>query len=280
VQTLGQRSRPKVLSLGLSLILTGIFSASCIRKQVRTKVTEEDVLRANQASQDGDVSFGRKDYYAALIKYLEAVRLNPNNGNMFNRLGIIYSQLKLYEEARGAFQRAIELNPKSFYAINNLGSVYFAQRNLKKAEKYFRKALSLKGDEASFHMNLGSIYLEKKKADKAMAEWRKALALDPDILSKNNAIVPAGGNSNATMEREYFTARLYALSGNAEAAIESLKRAIANGFSDVEAIEKQHDLDPIRQDAHFEEFMKDVSLLIKLRSKVGLPADTSGPPAK
>jgi len=276
VRKLGQHAQKQILSIGLIIVLTGVFSVACAgRKVVRVTVTEQDVLRANEASQEGDLAFGRKDYYAALIKYLEAVRLNPNNDNMYNRLGIIYSQLKLYEDARQAFEHALALKPKFAYAVNNLGSVYFAQGNLKKAEKFFKKAIHLKTDEASFHMNLGSIYLERQKIDDAMVEFRKSLALDPDILSKNSAVIlPGSGSSESPMKRFYFLARLYASAGNVEPAIENLKQAISNGFSDVEAIEKQHDFDSIRQDERFVKFMQEIALLIRLRSNVGLPANT------
>ena len=70
-------------------------------------------------------------------------------------------------------------------------------------------------------------------------------------------------------------ARLFAASGNAESAIENLKLAITHGFTDVEAINKEHDFDPIRKDESFIEFMKNVALLIKLQQKVGLPANES-----
>ncbi len=39
-----------------------------------------------------------------------------------------------------------------------------------------------------------------------------------------------------------------------------------DGFSDFEAIEKQADFDPIRKDERFIEFMKNIELLVKLRS--------------
>jgi tetratricopeptide (TPR) repeat protein len=274
------RPQYRTFSAVLVFILACALSSACIQKVVRVPVTPEDILRANEAAQEGDIAFSRKDYYAALIKYLEAVRLNPNNDNMFNRLGIIYSQLKFYEEAKGAFERARGLNPKSAYAANNLGSVYFAQRDLKKAEKYFRKAISLKGNEASFHMNLGSIYLERKKADKAMAEWRKGLALDPDVLSKGSTVILSGGGSSTPRERYYFLARLFASTGNVESAIENLKLAIANGFTSIEDVQKEHDFDMVRRDDRFMEFMKEASLLIRLHSKVGLPSDASVPAPK
>ncbi len=273
---MGKHPLTQILTIGLAVILIGMLLAACAgHKVVRVTVTEQDVLRANEASQEGDVAFGRKDYYAALIKYLEAVRLNPNNDNMYNRLGIMYSQLKLYEDARQAFEHAIALKPKFAYAVNNLGSVYFAQGNFKKAEKFFKKAIRLKGNEASFHMNLGSIYLERQKIDDAMVEFRKSLALDPDILSKSSAVIlTGGGSSDSPMKKYYFMARLYASAGNVEPAIENLKQAISNGFSDVEAIEKQQDFDLIRQDERFVKFMKEIALLIRLRSNVGLPANT------
>jgi tetratricopeptide (TPR) repeat protein len=267
------RQRQILLAI-LLFMLACTFSASCRSKIVRVPVPEEDVIKANQIAQEGDIAFGSKDYYAALIKYLEAARLNPYNEYLLNRLGLAYSQLKFFNEAGEAFRRAIDLNPKFPYAFNNLGSVYFAQQNLGEAEKYFKTSIHLKGDEASFYMNLGSLYLERKKPQKAMAAWRKALTIDPYIFSKSSAVSLASGGRSSPMEKSYFVARLYASEGNVEFAINSLKLAFTQGFSDIEAIDTQPDFNPIRKDARFIEFMKNLSLLIKLRSKVGLQGDT------
>jgi tetratricopeptide (TPR) repeat protein len=251
------------------ILLAGCILLSGCRKDIRVNVTPEDIAKANAASQEGDIAFSKKDFYAALIKYLDSTRLNPNNEYVQNRLGIAYSQLKYYDEASTAFFRSIALNPKYPYSYNNLGSVYFAQKNLKKAEKYFKKALSLKGDEASFHMNMGSLYLEKKQPDKAMAEWRKGLAIDPNVL-KNSAISLIGASSS-TAERRYFMARLMASAGEVEMAIDGLKQAIMEGFDDIHLIQKEPDFDRIRDDKRFVEFMENAAVLIKLRAKVGLP---------
>ncbi len=255
-----------ILWICLLVVLSSICSSGCARRVIRVPVSDEDLLKANQASREGDVAFNRKDYYAALIKYLEANRLNPNSEYISNRLGITYSQLQYYEYAAAAFQRSIDLNPKYAYSVNNLGSVRFAQKDLKKAEKHFKKAIKLKADEASFHMNLGALYFERKKYEKAMTEWQKGLALDPDILIKSDAIsLSIAGGTDSLMERSYFMARLYASAGNVLKAIESLQQALLDGFSDIEAIQKQPDFDPIRQDERFIEFMKDAPLLIKPR---------------
>jgi len=219
-------------------------------------------LRANEATQTADAAFARKDFYAALIKYLEASRLNPNSEYIQNKLGIAYSQLKYYSDAETAFQRSFELNPKYPYSMNNLGSVYFATNDLKRAEKYFRKAISLNSNVASFHLNLGAVYFERKKTDKAMAEWRKALAIDPEIMSKPEGVsLQAGGTHGSPMEKAYFKARIFAAMGDVDNALRSLQEALNAGFTNIEAIRREHDFDPIREDQRFLAFMKTASLL-------------------
>jgi len=282
---LAQKGSPGVRTSGLcfrkqaifQLILAVIFFAGCAHKTVRVAVSDADIKKANEVSQEGDLAFSRKDYYAALIKYLEAARLNPNNENILNRMGIAYAQLKLYDEANKAFQVALDLNPKFSFAYNNLGSVAFLQRNLGRAERCFRRAVSLKSDEASFHVNLGSLYLEKKKPRQAMAEWARAMALDPEALTKSSAVSLTGSGSVTPAERMYYIARFYASTGNTEGAIENLKLAFNGGFSKFEAIANERDFDPVRKDARFVEFLKEISLLVKLRDKTGLPSGENTP---
>ncbi len=58
-------------------------------------------------------------------------------------------------------------------------------------------------------------------------------------------------------------ARLFASMGDVEAAVESLKQALTTGFSDIEAIHKERDFDPIREDERFQAFMKTAALLTR-----------------
>lgn len=208
--------------------------------------------------------FARKDYYAALIKYLEASRLNPNSEFIYNKLGISYSQLKYYPDAIASFLRSIGLNPKYPYAYNNLGTVYFANDDKKNAERNFKKAISVKPNVASFHINLGTLYFERKNVEKGLEEYRKGLAIDPSILRRSEGIslAAAGGRTNPGA-RHYMMARIFASMGDVEQALESLKLALAAGFTDFPAIKLEKDFDPIRQDERFLKFMQEVALLTR-----------------
>ncbi len=221
-------------------------------------------MRANELAREADLAFARRDYYAALIKYLEASRLNPNSQYIYNKLGIAYSQLKYYNEAGAAFQRSIALDRKFAYAHNNLGTVYFAMNDKNKAEKCFKRAIELREDTASFHVNLGTLYFEKGKFEKGMAELRKGLMLDPGILAKSDGVnLSAASTRGQTTEKSYFMARVYASMGDVDRTVENLQQALNNGFDDIEAIRREPDFDKVRQDSRFIAFMQQAALITK-----------------
>lgn len=252
----------RIVEAAFALTLFGV-AASCRLAVVRVPVSPEDAALSNKAAAEGDIAFARKDYYAALIKYLEAGRYNPNSEYICNKQGITYSRLHLYTEAISAFNRSIALNPKYSYSYNNLGSVYFADNNKKKAEACFRKAISVKSDEASFHVNLGTLLLEKNKVEQGKQELRKGLSLDPDILRRTMGDSLAAPISQKSPEKSYSWARFYASVGNVDRAVESLQQALTYGFTNLEAIRTEKDFDPIRQDEKFVAFMKYATQLIK-----------------
>jgi hypothetical protein len=73
------------------------------------------------------------------------------------------------------------------------------------------------------------------------------------------------------MRYYYQIACFFASKGSVDPAIENLQLAYDNGFSNFKAIETEPDFNPIRQDARFVEFLKELSLQIKLRDRIGLP---------
>jgi tetratricopeptide (TPR) repeat protein len=148
---------------------------------------------------------------------------------------------------------------------------------MNKAEKHFKKAIHLNKQEACFYINLGNLYLEEKHPQEAILEWREALALDPQALSKSSAVNLTAEGRTSPKERSYMLARMYASLKLVDLAVENLKLAVENGFSDVDAINKEADFDSIRHEPGFESFLKDMPRLIQVRDKATQPADTSTP---
>ncbi|MDQ1409395.1 MAG: hypothetical protein QOJ41_1130 [Acidobacteriaceae bacterium] len=80
-----------------------------------------------------------------------AIEIDPELGNAYLELGILYSQRKNYPEAITAFQKAIEITPLPAEAHYRLGQVYGRMGEAKKANKeieLFKQTSEQKKNEA------------------------------------------------------------------------------------------------------------------------------------
>jgi tetratricopeptide (TPR) repeat protein len=244
----------------LSFHLGCAYSAVKIKK---IQVTPENINAANAKLREGDILLAKKEFYPALLRYLEASKLNPSSEIIYNKLGIAYSQLMLYREAIAALNTAIALNKHYAYAYNNLGSVHFALRELRPAEKNFKRAIKLNPNVASFHQNLGAVYFEKKNYQHAKDEYRIALTLDKNVLSRSDAIsLKAPGESQSNPMRNYQMAIIYAsILQDVDKTIEHLKLAADQGYRVLDFVDKEPSFDPVRNDPRFKNFLEDLRIL-------------------
>jgi len=133
------------------LILACLLADSCgIRRIPKQSVAPEKVVRSYRLTAEADKLLEEGKDHLALLKYLEAADLNPYHEVIYNKVGIAYSKLTQYPQARRAVTRSIGLNPKYAFAYNTLGIVNLAEQNPKGAIKAFKKAISLNPNTASF----------------------------------------------------------------------------------------------------------------------------------
>ncbi|MBI4481942.1 MAG: tetratricopeptide repeat protein [Acidobacteria bacterium] len=233
------------------LLLIGCES---LPKVVRLPVAQADRERAFQLVREGDLLAAKKDFYAALIKYLDAGKLDPSNEVILNKIGIAYLYLNFPQKALEQLRKAVALNDQYASALNNLGSAYFAAGNLGRAMRYYRRALRLKPDEPSFHVNLASAYMEKKDYPRGMEEYRIALRLDPRIFDRMDLVnVKAAVESAVDPEKYYQLARFYAELGEEERALENLVKAVDVGFDDYRRLHDDVAFASLQDDTRFTE---------------------------
>jgi tetratricopeptide (TPR) repeat protein len=253
--------RPVALPLVLLALACLPLLASCGTRVKRVQVPLEDVRRANELVREGDISFARRDFYPALIKYTEAAKLNPNSEVIANKVGISYSAMGYYGEAEAALRRALGLNYKFYFAHNNLGTVYFAQGDHARAQKQFRKAIQMEPRIASFHINLGQSLMESGQYEKALAEIRKGLALDPNVMDKEqNVVLTSQQHLKPNPMKSYNLARVYASLKDVKACMKYLREALENGFTHLDWVDSEMDFDAIRSDTDFALFLSEARM--------------------
>lgn len=213
-------------------------------------------LSAEELEQRADALRSQKDYASALEMYRKASAKAPKNAVLWNKAGMVELQLGHFDASRTAFQKAIKLNKQYADALNNLGVTYYRQADFKRAVQYYQRALKIR-DSASFHSNLGSAYFEQKKFQWAIDEYRKALELDPEVFERSSAfgISLRVSRPEDRAKFAFMLARLYAKAGDVDHALNQLRRAIENGYKDLDPVMKEEDFAQLRQDPRFAEVM-------------------------
>ncbi len=109
---------------------------------------------------------------------------NPNKGEIFKMLGIIYDQKalksklkkKFQEKAKFYFQKALKYKKVKRDALRGLGTVFMHQGNYKKALYYYLKAHRMKRDADTYN-DLGNLYRKMKQFKKAENFYKKGLKI-------------------------------------------------------------------------------------------------------
>jgi tetratricopeptide (TPR) repeat protein len=200
----------------------------------------------------GDLLEARGEYLAAIEAYRE---VTPD-AEVFNKMGIAYHHLLAIDLAKKDYEKALLIRPNYPQAINNLGAAYFAERDYRKSIKLYRKALELMPDSAVVAANLGTAYFARGRFRQGLEAYRVAFRLDPEIFSQVNAQAIIGPTRIADRaHQDYCIAELFAQAGMHEQALDYLRKAIDEGFSNRNELMQDAVFAKLRQTAEFARMM-------------------------
>ena len=111
----------------------------------------------------GILCFRREKYDEALDALSKAAKLDPQNAEVQNYLGMALSEKGLRGPAETALRKAIELEPNNGSAHNNLAVIYLSQTPplVELARWHYQKALAAKHPR---NLDLEKMLDEKSKA--------------------------------------------------------------------------------------------------------------------
>ncbi|WP_348263862.1 tetratricopeptide repeat protein [Telmatobacter sp. DSM 110680] len=209
------------------------------------------------AEMKGDLERIHNNYFLAISYYRQALRADPRNPSLLNKIGI--SELKLGDRgpARKYFSQALKADPKNISALNNLGAVAYLDKKYKPAVKYLKQALELDESSAPAHLNLAEAWLGMGEVDRAMTEYARAIELDADILSDSATGVSARVSTPEQRARvDYLIAKAYAKRGNLDGALEYLGRAKELRFAELSRVYKDQEFASLWMDPRLEKIIK------------------------
>jgi len=212
---------------------------------------------AEELVKQGDKLRAEKAYLDALDYYRAAVKKKPDSPQTYNRAGIAELSMQRFKEAGKDFERAIKLDRQYSDAYNNLGVIYYLQKKQGKAIKQYLKAIQFRQDSASYYSNLGAAYFSKKEFEKAVTAYNQAVQLDPDIFERTShtGVTAQMSSPEDRAHYDYVVAKLYAKLGQTDRSLQYLRRAMEEGFKNIEDVYKDAEFAQLRKDPRFTQLM-------------------------
>ena len=167
-----------------------------------------------------------------IATYEATVRENPYNDRAWDSLGNLYRIVQRNKDAIRAFERAVALEPTKYVYHYQLGTLYASEGNFEKAIKEIQTVVDLNPDFTFAHCALAS-YLRRVGQDD---EAQRHIAIASPFM-KN--------------EKEYDRACFESIRGNVEGALDLLEIALEKKQTTIEWIQRDLDLDFIRQDPRY-----------------------------
>jgi tetratricopeptide (TPR) repeat protein len=215
---------------------------------------------AEQLEMRGD-EFRVEKAYADAVDYYRAglarTRAKPEQAQLYNKIGIAELQVQHYKEAQKNFERAIKASGDMAEARNNLGASFYLQKKYAKAVKEYKEALKLRDGDASFHSNLGTAYFIRKEYQLAMAEYTRAFQLDPTVFERTSqsGVSAQLSTPENRAQYSYLLAKMYAQIGDLDRCILYLKKAMEDGYKEIDNVYKDQEFTALRKDPRFPQLM-------------------------
>jgi tetratricopeptide (TPR) repeat protein len=203
----------------------------------------------------GDLLMVRNRFEAAAKAYMQA---EPKTSQVWNKTGIAYQQMYNMEMARRSYKVALRMDPTNGDVINNLGTVSYSEKDFHAAERYYRRALKINPASALIYKNLGTDLLAEDKFKKGWDCYQTALSIDPNIFEKsNNPHIGEPTPSHSLGAMNYFLAKSYASVGMKDRAIQCLRLAMNEGFTDRKKVLADKEFASLHGSDAFEELVSD-----------------------
>jgi len=252
--------KTRLACLTLSLAFAGVLLVQnpLARAESFAQATKSSsALPTMTAEERGDLDMARGQYLAAIEAYREA----PVSAVTMNKLGIAYNHLLALDEARRDYEKALLIRPDYPEALNNLGATDFLERRYKRAIQLYRKALKLMPNSAVIAANLGTAYFARGKYQDGLEAYQIAFRINPNVFdSESPSIISGPSDAHDRARQDYCIAELYAHNGNQALAIDYLRRAFNDGFSDHSRLMQDTDFAMLRKTPEFAELMAEQKL--------------------
>jgi tetratricopeptide (TPR) repeat protein len=170
--------RPSVSDVRVQLGPTDVPDIELLSAETAPPGSEEAKLRSDFAAAAALTNEGKLDEAEAAFKVL--AEKYPDITEIYQNLGVIYSQKKDWPAAEASYKKALELSPGDTGIASALAQVYQDSGQTEKATALMSEAVQANPQDATAQYNRGVFLLNSGDSAEAQAAFEAALAADPN----------------------------------------------------------------------------------------------------
>ena len=131
-------------------------------------------------------AYQKQDHKSAIDFLSRANLIAPHSAQTLSNLGLVHNALFEYADALPYFTLAIECDPNIPETHNNHGNTLRGLGKIDEANKAYERAIALRPNYAEALSNQGVLLLEADKADKAISLFERAIKANPHFATAYN----------------------------------------------------------------------------------------------
>lgn len=128
----------------------------------------------------GELDSQQKLHKEAIAEFLAAIKLAPQNADLYEELGNEYRKASTLELAQQAFQKELELSPNNPIAMYNLGKMDIETNRVQEGLGLLKNVIANYANVPATYFYLGLGELDEGNMSDALAALEKARALHPE----------------------------------------------------------------------------------------------------
>lgn len=130
----------------------------------------------------GRIRMKMNDIDPAISDFKDAIKLDPHSYKAFNKLGLIYTQMKKYDQALQYLEKSIALNLPDYSSHFNRGIILYKQNRIEEAENSFSLAIEHCTDQSYLPLmyeNRARCFMDMSEYYAAISDLQKVISATP-----------------------------------------------------------------------------------------------------
>ena len=148
-----------------------------------------------------------KKWSLAENEYINALKLDIHNIEIYKKLAELYFQSKELEKAKETYEYIIKSYEDDHDSYNRLGDIYKSMGDLNKTIEQYKIAISKSANNANYYYNLATTYLKLEKIEESFENINNSINIEPenamflDFLINLSIIMGDRGLGNKTLSK-------------------------------------------------------------------------------